>query len=334
VVYAILGMTGFFSGELRDVVDALDAAVESARLTGSAQALAWSLYARSRVAFAAGDVDVASSTAQEAYDVAYDGRPSHRASLPAMMLAEIHLHLGKPEHAVELLEHNAGGPDISLVEGTYRAFFLELLVRARLVLGDRDGARRAADAARDAAKAVRLPLAAAWSDRAAAAVALDAGESERAAEVALRSAEGAYQAGAPLEAAASQILAGRALAASGDRDRALEALTSAATRAAELGALRHRDAAERELRLLGKRIHRRSQPTAAEGTGVAALTKRELEIAQRIVDRQTNRQIAEELFLSPKTVETHIRNIFGKLGADSRVEVARQVEQAQRAAAG
>jgi DNA-binding NarL/FixJ family response regulator len=70
-----------------------------------------------------------------------------------------------------------------------------------------------------------------------------------------------------------------------------------------------------------------------EGPGIAALTRRELEIARRIVDRQTNRQIAEELFLSKKTVETHIRNIFAKLGADSRIEVARIVEHADRAAA-
>ena len=61
-----------------------------------------------------------------------------------------------------------------------------------------------------------------------------------------------------------------------------------------------------------------------------ALTQRELEIARRIVDRETNRQIAEELFLSQKTVGTHIRNIFAKLGADSRVEVARIVERADR----
>jgi DNA-binding NarL/FixJ family response regulator len=103
----------------------------------------------------------------------------------------------------------------------------------------------------------------------------------------------------------------------------------AAAELQELGAIRHRDAAERELRRIGHRTHRRSQPSAAEGTGIESLTKRELEIARRIVDRQ----IAEELFLSPKTVESHVRNIFGKLGADSRVEVARMVEQADRLAA-
>jgi DNA-binding NarL/FixJ family response regulator len=110
-------------------------------------------------------------------------------------------------------------------------------------------------------------------------------------------------------------------------------LEATAAEFSRLGALRHRDAAERELRRLGHRIHRRSQPGGGDAGGVASLTRRELDIARRIVDRQTNRQIAEELFLSPRTVETHVRNIFGKLGADSRVEVARIVEQADRRAA-
>jgi DNA-binding NarL/FixJ family response regulator len=97
--------------------------------------------------------------------------------------------------------------------------------------------------------------------------------------------------------------------------------------------MRYRDSAERDLRQLGHRIHRRTQPAVAGGEGVDSLTRRELEIARRIVDRRTNRQIAEELFLSQKTVETHIRNIFGKLGADSRIEVARMVEQSDRLSA-
>jgi DNA-binding CsgD family transcriptional regulator len=51
-------------------------------------------------------------------------------------------------------------------------------------------------------------------------------------------------------------------------------------------------------------------------------------VAQLVVDRRTNPEIAAELFLSIKTVESHLRNIFHKLDVSSRVEVARALEQA------
>ena len=60
---------------------------------------------------------------------------------------------------------------------------------------------------------------------------------------------------------------------------------------------------------------------------MSSLSGRELEVANLVVDRLTNAQIATELFLSEKTIESHLRNIFRKLGAASRVEVARIVER-------
>jgi len=63
-----------------------------------------------------------------------------------------------------------------------------------------------------------------------------------------------------------------------------------------------------------------------------ALTERETQVARLVVDRMTNPEIAETLFLSTKTVETHMRNIFRKLEVGSRVDVARAVERADRAA--
>lgn len=180
---------------------------------------------------------------------------------------------------------------------------------------------------------MNLPFCKAEADRAAAAVALHAGDAAQAAELALEAAELKCLCGRRDGLSRSPILAGRALAAAGDRDRASDIIKRAASDLDERGAVRFRDAAERELRQLGEHIHRRSRPANGGGTGVESLTDRELEIARRIVDRRTNREIAEELFLSPKTVETHIRNIFGKLGADSRVEVARIVERADRVTA-
>jgi DNA-binding NarL/FixJ family response regulator len=276
---------------------------------------------------------LAITSAQEAVDATEDARPNHHFSHAAFALAEASLETGKPERAVDLLERSSGGADQSLVAKSFRAFWLELLTRARLALGHGAEAARAAAEARASADTVGLPLAGAWADRALAAVALAAGDADRAAALALSAAEVADAAGAPLEAATARVLAGRALSAAGDREGAREMLEAAAAEFSRRGAVRYRDAAERELRQLGHRIHRRSQPTAPDSSGiVGSLTKRELDIARHIVDRRTNRQIADELFLSPRTVETHIRNIFGKLGADSRVEVARIVEQADRLA--
>ena len=69
----------------------------------------------------------------------------------------------------------------------------------------------------------------------------------------------------------------------------------------------------------------------ADGDGVASLTGRELQVARLVVDRRTNQQIADELFLSLKTVETHLRNMFRKLDVSSRVDLARRVESADEA---
>jgi DNA-binding CsgD family transcriptional regulator len=64
--------------------------------------------------------------------------------------------------------------------------------------------------------------------------------------------------------------------------------------------------------------------------GLRGLSEREREIALLVRRRRTNPEIADELFLSPKTVETHLRNIFRKLDVSSRVQVAEIVEREER----
>lgn len=83
---------------------------------------------------------------------------------------------------------------------------------------------------------------------------------------------------------------------------------------------------------MGRRIHRRSRPGHLDQAGVASLIERELQIARLIGDRKTNGEIAGQLFLSKKTIEMHIRNMFGKLDANSRIDIARTIEAAERVA--
>jgi DNA-binding NarL/FixJ family response regulator len=84
----------------------------------------------------------------------------------------------------------------------------------------------------------------------------------------------------------------------------------------------------RELRKLGARVEPRG-PAAGAEAGLEALSRREREIAELVADRRTNREIADALVLSEKTIESHMRNIFRKLSASSRVQVARLVERAR-----
>jgi DNA-binding NarL/FixJ family response regulator len=122
------------------------------------------------------------------------------------------------------------------------------------------------------------------------------------------------------------------LAHAGQGERAAEELRRAAAELDACGALRYRDQAESELRKLGHRIHRRTRRGKSDGAGLESLSERELQVARLVLDSKTNPEIAAELFLSKKTVETHLRNIFRKLDVSSRIELARAVERTDRSA--
>ena len=159
---------------------------------------------------------------------------------------------------------------------------------------------------------------------------LDAGDALRAAEGATAAASLLDDAGDRFDAAGARVFAGRAYAEAGDVERAAALLGEAAAAYDGFGSIRYRDEAERDLRKLGHRTPRRRQAGTGSGDGLAALSARELEVARLVVERKTNPEIAAELFLSQKTVETHLRNAFRKLDVSTRVELARAVERADR----
>jgi DNA-binding CsgD family transcriptional regulator len=328
--YSILGQVKLLRGHLEEASDMLDNAVEGARLSGNVQALAGNLVQRSLTALAAGDLELALSTAKENVELTR-GLDQSLVCAAGVAFASTLLETGDPGGAADALVESSGGEELSLIPGVWRARALELLTRCWLALGRRDDAERTAARAEAAAAALKLRVARSLANRAVAAVALETGNPDLAAARARDSADLADGVGMPVEAAVSRTLAGRAHAQAGRCRRAIAELQHAAAELHACGALRYRAAAERELRRLGEHIHRRTRPGKPDGSGVESLTARELQIARLVVDRKTNPQIAEALFLSPKTVETHLRNIFRKLDVSSRVEVARAVEQSDRA---
>jgi ATP/maltotriose-dependent transcriptional regulator MalT len=328
VLVQILGGVWRQRGKLGQAAELLDGGIEQARLLDNTHALVWNLSGRSTIALPLGDVQLAVATAEEAVQLSHDAESTFHAAEAAAVLAAAMLEAGQAEQAVALLLGHSGGEGLELIAGSPRAGYLELLTRCRLALGHPDDAARSAQHAEAWAASVRLPMAAAWASRAAAAVSLHRGEADRAADQALASSAAADAVGAPVEAALSRIVAGRALAQAGDRDRGTAELQHAAARLEALGCIRHLGEAERELGRLGQRTHRRTAAGKADGTRIESLTGRELQIALLVVDRKTNPEIAAELFLSQKTVETHLRNIFRKVGVATRVELARAVELA------
>ena len=55
------------------------------------------------------------------------------------------------------------------------------------------------------------------------------------------------------------------------------------------------------------------------------LTPREQEIIEKLLAGRRDREIAEELYISPRTVDTHLRNIFRKCGVRSRLQLTRLI---------
>ena len=86
------------------------------------------------------------------------------------------------------------------------------------------------------------------------------------------------------------------------------------------------DKARAELRASGERI---PEPTRAPGQ---SLSPQELQIAQMAASGLSNRQIADRLFLSHRTVGAHLYRVFPKLGIVARSELARALESIEEPA--
>jgi predicted ATPase/DNA-binding NarL/FixJ family response regulator len=131
----------------------------------------------------------------------------------------------------------------------------------------------------------------------------------------------------PYERAETELRAASALAAAGERELAIERLTAAYRAARRLGARPLARAAAEELARLGEKVERRLGRRAAGELEHAGLSRREVEVLRLVSVGRTNREIARALFLSPRTIDMHVRNVLTKLGCRSRTEATRRAAE-------
>ena len=165
-----------------------------------------------------------------------------------------------------------------------------------------------------------------WQARARAAIAVATGAPDSARLLA-NLAE-AFEAAAFLEDAAwAWVDRGRVLTAEGDRSGAVAAFTRAAALADRGGALGVGRLAAKALRDLGIRAWRRTPVRDHQVEPRDVLSRREWEVARLVAGGESNREIADALSLSPKTVERHVTNILAKVGARNRTELATVIHE-------
>jgi DNA-binding CsgD family transcriptional regulator len=121
----------------------------------------------------------------------------------------------------------------------------------------------------------------------------------------------------PFDRARTQLLYGEALRRARRRADAREHLRAAFTTFEQLGAAPWAERARTELRATGETARQRDPSTLDQ------LTPQELQIVRFVGQGATNREVAAQLFLSPRTIDYHLRQVFTKLGISSRAELIR-----------
>jgi DNA-binding CsgD family transcriptional regulator len=217
---------------------------------------------------------------------------------------------GETRSAEALLERRLDdlGPDNLLA-----APLLEQLVLVRLSDDDITGARQAADGLAALAGNSGRERVESGALLARGRVAHVAGEAD-AVNLLQQAVNGFARLGLRLEVAQARLELARALAANSPAE-AIETARHARNELEALGATREADAAAALMRALGARG--RAGPRS-----VGSLSRRETEVLRLLGEGLSNREIAERLYISPKTAEHHVSRIYAKLGLKSRAEAA------------
>jgi DNA-binding CsgD family transcriptional regulator len=288
-----------------------DAAVAIADHSGQLGPLSIALVIRGRVAAGRGDLDLARRSMQRALEVARPRGYGATAVWAHAAVGFVELSLGHTDAAIAELEEAGRLAGMAGLEDTAVVPWRSDLVEALVQAGFHERAEHeGADLSRRA-EAIGGPLQLALAARCAGLTAPDDdfdSHFDRALELHGRT-------DVPLDRARTLLCYGSRLHRARRRIDARERLREALAEFERLGAEPWAERARAELRASGA-INR---PTTCDDN---ELTAQEARVALGVARGSTNREIAAELFLSPKTVEFHLGRVFRKLGIRSRTELA------------
>ncbi|WP_426561776.1 helix-turn-helix transcriptional regulator [Angustibacter sp. McL0619] len=317
-------------GRLGEAAEVFDEAAEAAAPTASPELETMTVTMQCRAATWLGDLRRARTLGARAVRAA-QGRENWFASVAVATLAQARLAAGHPQGCVQAIFDAGGGIELESFDPASRCDWWEVATRAALLEGQHELAADLAARSARCAASVELSAPAANARLASAEVLLARGDGAAAATDAERAAELFARAGYELDRARAQLVQGRAAALAGERGAALAVLHEAQTTFATCGARRLLAEARFELRRLGLRLPTAAAERAAAERAeagdpaagpLAVLSPRERQVAALVALGQTNRQIAAELVVSEKTVESHLGHIFTKLGLSSRAGLA------------
>ena len=192
--------------------------------------------------------------------------------------------------------------------------------RAALASGELGTARERADQAVNTALFLGLDGQLGKARLAVGAVLIAAGDPAAAAQEASAAIEAYARAGMAIQQGQAHLLAA-------DATGRLRDLDAAGRHVAAARALFQKQGADWLDRRAVKEQRRISARQARSSAGQQVLSKREYQVAELVAQGLTNQEIGERLFVSPRTVETHVGRVLSKLGITSRSGVARRLEQ-------